>query len=115
MLLWQAAGDLLGTATLGSCSRRLSSSALQSLLGCSHVLVAYDADSEGERGAEQVGQLLPHARRVRPPRGNDMTQFHQLGGHLRDWLQLELAPQQTATKPRTKLLEHKNRRSGRER
>jgi hypothetical protein len=53
LLLWQEAGDLLGMATLGSCNRGLSARALRYLLGCPRLLVAYDADAEGERGAER--------------------------------------------------------------
>jgi len=99
MLLWQAAGDLLGTATLGSCSRRLSRDALEYLSGCSEVLVAYDADSDGDRGAEQVCRVLPHARRLRPPLGNDVSHFQQLGGGVRDWLQHELAQAERMSAP----------------
>ncbi|MBV9358557.1 MAG: toprim domain-containing protein [Chloroflexi bacterium] len=95
MLLWQTAGDLVGTATLGSCSRRLSPGALRSLLGCSQVLVVYDADKEGDKGAEYVCQLLPRAHRARPPRGKDVSTYHELEGQVREWLQRELMRAET--------------------
>jgi DNA primase len=57
LLLWQEAGDLFGVAMLGSCNRGVSAKALRYLLGCPRLLVAYDVDAEGERGAERLGQL----------------------------------------------------------
>ena len=91
MLLWQEAGDLVGTATLGSCNRGFSARALRYLLGCPRLLVAYDVDAEGERGAERLGQLSPRMQRIRPPMGKDVTAFWQAGGRVRDWMWFELA------------------------
>lgn len=90
LLLWQEVGDLIGVATLGSCNRRLSPGALRYLLACSHVLLPYDADEEGEKGAQRLCQLLPRARRTRTPLGKDVTKFWQLGGCVRDWVKFEL-------------------------
>ena len=84
MLLWQEAGDLLGIATLGSCNRGISAKALRYLLGCLRLLVAYDVDAEGEKGAERLGQLSPRMQRIRPPVGKDVTAFWQAGGRVRD-------------------------------
>jgi hypothetical protein len=84
MLLWQEAGDLIGVATLGSCNRGLSTRALRYLLGCPRLLVAYDVDLEGEKRAEQLGQLSPRMQRIRPPVGKDVTAFWQAGGRARD-------------------------------
>jgi len=91
LLLWQEAGDLVGVATLGSCNRGVSPKALRYLLGCPRLLVAYDVDAEGERGAERLGQLSPRMRRIRPPMGKDVTALWQAGGQVRDWVQFELA------------------------
>jgi DNA primase len=98
MLLWQEAGDLVGTATLGSCSKRLSPRALRYLLACSRLVLPYDADAEGDKGAERLCQLLPRARRARPPMGKDLTQFWQLGGRVRDWVRFELARSEQAAR-----------------
>src|SRR5207245_8238945 len=73
LLVWQEVGDLIGVATLGSCSRGVSPKALRYLLGCPRLLVAYDVDAEGEKGAERVGQLSPRMPRIRPAVGQDVT------------------------------------------
>ena len=78
-------------ATLGSCSKRLSATALRYLLGCSPLLVAYDGDVEGNKGAERLGQWPLRFRRIRPPQGKDVTAFWQAGGRVRDWVRFELA------------------------
>ena len=91
LLLWQEAGDLIGIATLGSCSRGISPKALRYLLGCLTLLVAYDVDAEGEKGAERLQQLSARMHRIRPPVGNDITVFWQAGGRVRDWVRFELA------------------------
>jgi hypothetical protein len=91
MLLWQAVGDLIGIAALGSCNRGLSAKALRYLLGCPRLLVAYDVDTEGEKGAERLRQLSPRMHRMRPPVAKDVTAFWQAGGRVRDWVRFELA------------------------
>ena len=91
LLLWQEVGDLVGVATLGSCNRCVSARALRYLLGCPRLLVAYDVDAEGEKGAERLGQVSPCMQRIRPPAGKDVTAFWQAGGRVRDWVRFELA------------------------
>jgi DNA primase len=91
MLLWQEVGDLIGIATLGSCNRGLSVRALRYLLGCPRLLVAYDMDVEGEKGAVRLSQLSPRMHRIRPLAGKDVTAFRQAGGRVRDWVRFELA------------------------
>jgi len=61
------------------------------LLGCPWLLVAYDVDAEGDKGAERLGQVSPRMRRIRPPMGKDVTAFWQAGGRVRDWVPFELA------------------------
>src|SRR5919202_2234848 len=91
LLLWQEGGDLVGIATLGSCNRGLSAKALRYLLGCPRLLVAYDVDAEGDKGAERLGRLSPRMRRIRLPTGKDVTACWQAGGRVRDWVRFELA------------------------
>ena len=67
LLLWQEVGDLVGVATLGSCNRGASASALRYLLGCPRLLVAYGFDAEGEKGAERLGQFSQRMHRIWPP------------------------------------------------
>ncbi len=90
LLLWQEVGDLLGVATLGSCSKGVSTKAVRYLLGCPRLLVAYDVDAEGDKGAERLQRLSARMQRVRPPVGKDVTAFWQAGGRVRDWVQFEL-------------------------
>jgi len=90
LLRWQEVGDLVGVATLGSCTRGLSARALRYLLGCPRLVVAYDVDAEGEKGAARLGQLSPRMQRIRPPTGKDVTAFWQAGGRVRDWVRFEL-------------------------
>ena len=60
-------------------------------LGCPRLLVAYDVDAEGDKGAERLGRLLPRMHRIRPPVGKDVTAFWQAGGRVRDFVRFELA------------------------
>jgi hypothetical protein len=106
MLLWQEVGDLLGVATLGSCNRGVSARAPRYLLGCLWLLVAYDIDAEGEKGAERLGQLSPRMHRIRPPMGKDVTAFWQAGGRVQDWLQFERARLAATTRVGEWLVNH---------
>jgi DNA primase len=85
MLLEQIAGAWVGVATLGSCSKALSERAVLELLPISRVLVAYDLDADGEKGAERLVSLSARMRRVPPPIGKDLTEAWQMGARLHDW------------------------------
>ena len=91
VLLWQEIGDLVGVATLGSCNRGLSARTLRHLLGCPRLLVAYDVDAKGEKGAQRLEYLSPRMHRIRLQVGKDVTAFWQAGGRVRNWVQHELA------------------------
>ena len=78
LLVWQEVGDLVSVATLGSCNRGLSARALRYLLGSPRLLVAYDVDAEGDKGADRLRQLSPRMHRIRPPVGKDVTAFGRL-------------------------------------
>ena len=54
--------------------------ALRYLLGCPRLLVAYDVDAEGEKGAERLAQLSTRVHRIRPPLDKDVTVLWQAGG-----------------------------------
>ena len=85
---------------MGSCSKGVSTKALRYLLGCPRLLVAYDVDAEGDKGAERLQRRSARMQRVRPPEGKDVTALWQAGGRVRDWVQFELVRLQTA--PRTR-------------
>jgi DNA primase len=93
MLLDQEAGDLIGVATLGGCSRRLGPRAMRALLPLQRILVALDLDDAGEQGARGLLHLSARMRRVRVPIGIDLTESHQRGCSLRDWIAFNLARQ----------------------
>jgi hypothetical protein len=80
LLVWQEAGDLLGTASLGSCRKLPSPRALRVIERAQPLFEAYDADVEGEAGAQRLHQVLfqtqtptqtQHLIRLRPPVGHD--------------------------------------------
>lgn len=99
LLLWQEAGDLVGVATLGSCSKALTARAMSYLLPFKRLLVAYDVDIEGEEGAARLLALSARMRRIRPLAGKDLTDFHTEGGNLRAWVKFHL-DQSVADLPR---------------
>jgi DNA primase len=90
MLVHQEAGDLVGTATLGSASKGLGDAALSCLLPVGRLLAAYDMDKEGDSGAQRLAAMSARVRRVRVPVGKDVTELWQRGGRVRDWVEYEL-------------------------
>ena len=96
LLLWQEAGDLAGVATLGSAGKDLDLTAWAAhLLPVSPLILAYDADESGERGAAKLTRLTARAKRAKVPAlrpgDKDLTDLHAAGGNLRAWLKFELA------------------------
>jgi DNA primase len=91
MLLHRYAGDLTGVATLGSASGRLPETWLSDLLPVAQILVAYDADAAGARGAEAWQALSARTRHVSVPDGKDLTDFWCAGGDLRAFVAFMLA------------------------
>jgi DNA primase len=91
MLLHQEAGDLVGVVTLGSASARLPDAWVPYLLGVRRLLVAYDADLAGTKGAAAWQALSPPTERLLPLAGKDVTDFYLARGDLRAWVQFALA------------------------
>ena len=54
------------------------------------LLVVTDNDEEGERAAAYLLERTRRARRLRPPQGNDVTDFWKGGGDLRGWVSCAL-------------------------
>ncbi len=95
LLLWQAAGDLAGVATLGSASKDLDLRAWAGyLLPISPLILAYDDDTAGSEGAAKLAGLTARAKSASVPAlrpgDKDLTDFHMAGGDLRAWLLAEL-------------------------
>jgi len=93
MLVHRLAGDLVGVVTLGSASTRLAETWLTELLPMAHVLVAYDADAAGAKGAAFWQALSQRVRRAilpAEPPVKDLTDFWLAGGDVRQWLRFEI-------------------------
>jgi DNA primase len=91
LLVWQAVNDRTAVVSLGSASRWPTRLAALLLAQASPLLLAYDVDDEGEKGAKRIRQLAPHARRIRPPVGKDVGEFVESGGRVKAWITYELA------------------------
>jgi DNA primase len=90
LLAHQEAGTLISAVTLGSAGNRLNHRWLADLVFCSILLAAYDVDDAGKKGAARLRSLSQRIRLIHVPYGKDLTEFHQKGGILHDWLAREL-------------------------
>jgi DNA primase len=90
LLAHQEAQDLVSAVTLGSAANRLSRRWLADLVSVPLILLAYDMDEAGEKGAARLRSLSRRMHPVRVPWGKDLTEFHQQGGDLHPWLAREL-------------------------
>ena len=86
LLAEQECARLVGVATLGSASGTLNSHWLPVLLHCRTILVVYDADEAGMKGATRLQTLTKRARVVQVPWGKDITEFVLKGGSVQQWL-----------------------------
>jgi hypothetical protein len=100
ILLAQEAGDLVDVVTLGSASACPGGRWLGALRDARRILVCYDLDEAGQRGAAALAALSAlsaRSRPVRPVGGKDLTEMHLAGGDLRAWMQSHLARHAAAT------------------
>ena len=86
LLAWQEVGALMGAVTMGSCSKGVDARALPHLLGLTRVLVAYDNDEEGRKGAAKLAASSGRMRVVQVPEGKDISEFYDRGGDVVSWL-----------------------------
>ena len=90
ILLAQEVGNLVGVATLGSCSAPVSHHAAAALLAVARIILAYDTDTPGQDGAAARRRQFPCFEAteipIRPPAGKDIGDFYQAGGDLREWV-----------------------------
>jgi DNA primase len=86
LLAEQECGGLVGVATLGSAAASLNPHWLPLLLHCKTILVAYDADEAGMKGAARLQALTKRARVIQVPWGKDVTEFVLTGGSVTQWL-----------------------------
>ncbi len=88
LLLWQAAGDLVDAAALGSASRTLPARWLAALLPYPRIYAALDADGAGTLNAARLAEISARITSVRVPAGKDMTEYGQGGGDVREWVEM---------------------------
>ena len=86
LLARQEAGDLAAAVTLSSATAILSSRWYAELTHCHTVLVAYDRDAAGEKGANRLLSLSPRFRPIQVPQGKDICEFYAQGGDLYAWI-----------------------------
>lgn len=90
LLAAQEVGDLVATASLGSCRKLPSARALEALSEPQLLLGVYDADAQGQAGLACLRRLLPALIPAPPPLGKDVSEFRQLGGDVRQWLKRQV-------------------------
>lgn len=86
----QEAGDVIGFATLGSASQQLDLLNWGPFTMRLHtILVAYDNDNAGDKGANSLLALGSKMKRIRLPDGpwKDINDFYLKGGNLRKWFE----------------------------
>ena len=80
-------GKLVDVGTMGGAGQLLGGRWMGYLLGAQRILVAYDNDEAGDKGAGRWAAAFPgRVRRVRVPSGTDVTDFWQAGGDVRSWV-----------------------------
>ncbi len=90
LLAHQEGEPLVAAVTLGSAGNRLNRRWLFDLVAIPLILVAYDMDQAGEKGAAHLQSFSRRMHSVHIPWGKDLTEFHQQGGDLYSWLAREL-------------------------
>ena len=98
MLAWQELRDKVDVATFGGASKGNSGIParwLLRLLPYTLILAAYDVDANGagDKGAAALARRSRRVRRIRVPKGSDLTDFWRQGGDLRAWLESSLSRQ----------------------
>jgi DNA primase len=92
----QELGDVAGVATLGSATNHLDLTTWGGyLLPARAILAAYDVDQAGASGAAALVALSARIHPVRVPAlragDKDLTDYHQAGGDLWQWLKWQLS------------------------
>lgn len=90
LLARQEAGDLAAVVTLSSATTTLNSRWYAELTHCHTILVAYDRDKAGEKGASHLLGLSPRFRFVAMPFGKDITEFYLQGGCIHEWIAAQI-------------------------
>lgn len=90
LLAQQEAGKLIAVVTLSSATGSLSPRWYAELSHCHTILVAYDRDAAGQKGANRLLSLSARFRPIELPAGKDITEFYMTGGDLYHWIEQAL-------------------------
>jgi DNA primase len=90
LLVGQEAGSLVTAVTLGSAVNPLAARWLGELIHCRLLLVAYDHDEAGRRGARRLRKISPRFHAITVPHGNDIGDFFLNGGDIYAWIDEQL-------------------------
>lgn len=92
LLVQQEAGEIVAPVTLSSATAILSSRWYAELTHCPTIIIAYDRDMAGQKGAKRLLSLSPRFRQVAVPHGKDVTEFYLRGGDIYSWIANILSP-----------------------
>lgn len=90
LLAHQEAKPLVTAVSLGSASTGLSDRWIIDLVTVPLILVAYDMDKAGAKGAARLQTLSRRVHVMQVPWGKDITEYHAQGGDVYTWLEDEL-------------------------
>lgn len=90
LLAHQEGDGLVSAVTLGSAASTLNDRWALDLLPVPLILVAYDADGAGTKGAAKLRMLSNRVHTIEVPEGKDITDYHKRGGEVFTWLSQEL-------------------------
>jgi DNA primase len=86
LLAEQEGSGLVGVGTLGSAASPLNRLWWSLVAECRVVLLSYDSDEAGIKGAAHISAITRRARTIGLPFGKDITDFVLQGGSVREWL-----------------------------
>lgn len=91
MLAAQEIGDVVGVATLGSAGKQLDIATWGGYFaGAKAILLAYDSDEAGKKGAENLSRLSKIVYKANVPKiregDKDITDYWKAGGNLWHWI-----------------------------
>jgi len=90
LLAHQEADGMVSAVTLGSAASTLNDRWALDLLTVPLVLVAYDVDGAGVKGATRLQMVSNRVHTIEVPEGKDITEYHKRGGDVFTWLSQQL-------------------------
>jgi len=90
LLANQEAGNLIAAVSLSSATATLNARWYGELTHCRQILVAYDRDQAGEKGAKRLLDLSLRFRALPTPFGKDVGEFYLQGGDIYLWIEQAL-------------------------